>query len=58
MTRTRKPGRAYLYRRGIPVREIAIRRVAQEEDNYDLKRDDPEADKDAVDKLLLVSERS
>jgi hypothetical protein len=54
----RKSGRIYLYRRGKPVREIGIRRVAQEADYYDLKRDDPEADKDAVDKLLLVSERT
>ena len=52
----RKPGLVYLYRRGKPAREISIRKVAHEEDYYDLKRDDPEVDKDAIDRLLGLSE--
>ena len=45
----RKPRLVYLYRRGKPAGEISIRKVAHEEDYYDLKRDDPEVDKDAID---------
>jgi hypothetical protein len=53
-----KPGLVYLYRRGKPPREMSIREVAHEEDYYDLKRDDPEVDKNATDKLLMFSERT
>lgn len=51
-----KPGLVYLYRRNKPPREMSIRKVAQEEDYYDIKSDDPSMNKDMIDKLLFMSE--
>ena len=51
-----KPGLIYSYRRKLPPRAITIRRVAQAEDYYDLKRPDPTTDKDMVDTLMGMSE--
>lgn len=51
-------GLIYLYRRNVNVRKITIRKVAQTEDYYDLKRDDPTTTKDDVDKLMGMSERN
>jgi hypothetical protein len=53
-----EPGLIYLYRRNVAVRKITIRKAAQAEDYYDLKRDDPTVDKDGVDKLMGMSERN
>lgn len=44
--------------RGAEPKAKSIRQIAQEEDYYDLKRDDPTVDKDAIDKLMLLSERT
>lgn len=51
-------GLIYLYGRNVAVRKITIRKAAQAEDYYDLKRDDPTVDKDGVDKLMGMSERN
>jgi len=53
-----KPGHVYLYRRGVHPKPKSIRQVAQDEDYYDIKLDDPEVDKEGVDKLLQMSERT
>lgn len=53
-----KSGLVYHYQRNAPPKAMSIRRVAQEEDYYDIKLDDPSVDKDGVDKLLLLSERT
>jgi hypothetical protein len=53
-----EPGMIYEYHRKEEPQAVAIRLVAQEEDYYDLKRDDPKTDKDLVDKLLGRSEKS
>ncbi len=42
----------YEYRRKEAPQKVAIKGAAQEEDYYDLKRDDPKAKKDLVDRLL------
>jgi hypothetical protein len=47
-----KRGMIYEYRRKEAPQRVPIKGVAQEEDYYDLKRDDPKTDKDLVDKLL------
>lgn len=51
-----KPGLIYSYIRKKKPLPITIKKVAQEEDYYDLKRDDPTVDKDGVDKLLWITE--
>ena len=53
-----KPGWVYSYQRKRRPKPIAIRTAAQEEDYYDLKRNDPTVDKDGVDKLLWMSENN
>jgi hypothetical protein len=55
---TTKPGWVYSYQRKRRPKPIAIRTATQEEDYYDLKRDDPTVDKDGVDKLLWLSENN
>jgi hypothetical protein len=55
---TRRPGHVYLYQRGVSPRPKSVRQVAQEEDYYDIKLDEPDIDKDGVDKLLQMSERT
>ena len=52
-----EPGLIYLYRRKFRVRKITIRKVAQAENYYDLKRNDPTVDKAGVDNLMGMSER-
>ena len=52
------PGWVYSYQRKRRAKPIAIRTAAQEEDYYDLKRDDPTVDKDGIDKLLWMSENN
>lgn len=52
----RKPGLIYLYRRNVTPREMSIRKVAQEEDYYDIRSEDGAMDKDMIDKLLFMSE--
>ena len=54
----KKPGLIYLYRRKVKPREISIRKIAQEDDYYDIKLDEPDIDKDAIDRLMLLSERT
>jgi hypothetical protein len=54
----RRPGHVYRYRRNTQPEPKSIRQVAQDEDYYDIKLDDPDVDKDGVDKLLQMSERS
>jgi hypothetical protein len=51
-----QPGLIYSYARNKKPIPITIRKVAQEEDYYDLKRDDPTVDKEGVDKLLWMTE--
>jgi hypothetical protein len=51
-----QPGLVYSYQRKRSPKPKAIRTAAQEEDYYDLKRNDPSVDKDGVDKLLGMSE--
>ena len=51
-----KAGLIYSYRRNRRPREMSIRKVAQEEDYYDIKSDDPSMNKDMIDKLLFMSE--
>lgn len=46
----------YSYMRKKSPIPVAIKKAAQVEDYYDLKRDDPTVDKDGVDKLLGISE--
>lgn len=47
-----KRGMIYEYRRREAPQRVPIKGVAQEEDYYDLKRDDPKTDKDLIDRLL------
>jgi hypothetical protein len=48
----------YSYKRKLKPKAISIRLVAQQEDYYDLKRNDPSVDKDGVDQLLWMSEQN
>jgi hypothetical protein len=47
-----EPRMIYEYQRKETGKKVAIKLVAQQEDYYDLKRDDPKTDKDLVDRLL------
>lgn len=51
-----RPKYIYLYRRKQKPRYIAIKSVAQADDYYDLKRNDPTTDRDMVDTLMGLSE--
>lgn len=53
-----KPGLIYSYKRKLTPIPITIKKAAQEEDYYNLKRDDPTVDKDGIDKLLGITEHN
>jgi hypothetical protein len=51
-----QPGLIFSYKRGHEPRALSIRIVGQENDYYELKRDDPTVDKRGVDNFLGVAE--
>src|ERR1044072_1765556 len=53
-----EPGMIFQYERKTAPEAVAIKTAAQEEDYYELKRDDPETDKGMVDKLMGRSEKA